>query len=107
MKKFLIKAAFMLNVGDVTKAFEAGEYETKDEAEIKALTGSKGAKLVTGSIEPPKAKEAQPEPDSEPDTELLQLQAEYEAKLGKKPHHKAGKDKLKALIADYDNQQKD
>lgn len=107
MKKFQIKAAFTLNVNGEFVKFAAGEYEAKSETEIKALCGSKGAILIGEGKSPTKEEKHEPEPDKGEDEELLQLRAEYLAKIGKKPHHLAGKDKLKALIADFDNKQED
>lgn len=107
MKKFLIKAAFTLNVNGEFVKFAAGEYETESKSEIKALNGSKGAILIDEGDTSTKKENPEPEPDKGEDEELLQLRAEYLAKIGSKPHHKAGKDKLKALIADFDNKQED
>lgn len=101
MKKFLIEVDKNINIGLLTAAFKKGEYQTKDETEIKALMGAKNVSLIGEGEEPEKVTED----TDKSNEELLRLQAEYTAKLGKKPHHNAGVDKLKALIADFDNQQ--
>lgn len=85
----------MMHDGEVVK-LEAGVFETDDEKLIKSLNGSKGAKLLDSG------ESKEPEGD---DQLLKQLQAEYLSKTGTKPHHKAGVEKLKALIADFDKQQ--
>ena len=46
MQQFKIKEAFILNVAGAFTTFDKGTYSTEDEAEIKALKGSKGAVLV-------------------------------------------------------------
>lgn len=95
-KQFKIAVAFaMMHEGEVVK-IESGVLETDDEKLIKSLNGSKGAKLLDSG----ESKE------QEGDEQLLkQLQAEYLSKTGSKPHHKAGVEKLQALIADFDKQQ--
>ncbi len=104
-KQFKIAVGFLLMHGADVINLKAGVLETEDESLIKALNGSKGAKALDEGSKP--TEETKPEPDNSKgeDTELLQLRAEYESKIGKKPHHNAGKDKLKSLIADYDKQQ--
>ena len=84
---------------------KAGVLETEDESLIKALNGSKGAKALDEGDKPTEGAKTNKEPDSEEEQLLKQLQAEYLSKIGSKPHHKAGVDKLKALIADFDKQQ--
>ncbi len=104
-KQFKIAATFaMMHCSEVI-TIEAGVFETDCEKLIESLNGSKGAKLIgeaTKTAEPPKANT---EPTGEDEQLLKQLQAEYLSKIGSKPHHKAGVDKLKALIADFDKQQ--
>lgn len=89
---FLIKRAKVINIGDKLKSFKAGEYEAEDEAEIKALMGAKDV-----SFEEPEKRE----PLSE-EEQLKSVQAEYEAKLGKKPHHKSGVEKLREEIKAFE-----
>ncbi len=84
---------------------KAGVLETEDESLIKALNGSKCAKALDEGSKPTEDEKANKEPDSEGEQLLKQLQAEYLSKTGSKPHHRAGVDKLKALIADFDKQQ--
>lgn len=93
--KFVIKADKFLTVGAVIKNYSAGDYETENETEIAALKGAKGVSFEEVEESKPLTEEGQ----------LGALQAEYEAKFGKKPHHKAGIDKLKEDLDAFDSKQ--
>lgn len=87
--KFTTEKPVMVIVGNRILSLKAGEYETKDEAEIKALSGAKNVSEV----------------ELEEDIELEEARKEYEELLGKKPHKNSGIDKLKQDIEDFKNQE--